>query len=91
MYRVHVHIEGRVQGVGFRYATWRKALSLGLTGRTRNLPDGRVEALFEGNRDDLETMVAWCQIGPGPPAQVDSLETVWEKGASTHDTFSITS
>ena len=89
MQRVHVYIEGRVQGVGFRHATWREALSLGLTGWARNLPDGRVEALFEGNRDDLETMVAWCRIGPGL-ARVDSVETVWEKATPTQNSFSIT-
>lgn len=89
MYRVHVHIKGRVQGVGFRYATRRKALSLGLTGWARNLPDGRVEALFEGDRGDLETVVAWCQTGPGPPAHVDSIETLWDMDAPLHDSFNI--
>lgn len=89
MYRVHVHIKGRVQGVGFRYATWRKAVSLGLTGWARNLQDGRVEALFEGDRDGLETMVAWCRTGPGAPAQVDSVDTACEKATPMHESFSI--
>ncbi len=88
MHRVHVYIKGRVQGVGFRYTTRQEALSRGLTGWARNLPDGRVEALFEGDRDDLETMVAWCRTSPGV-ARVDSVETAWEKAAPTHDSFSI--
>ena len=89
MHRVHVYIKGRVQGVGFRHTTWRQALSLGLTGWARNLPDGRVEALFEGDRNDLETMVAWCRTGSGP-GRVDSVETKWEEATTTHDSFSIT-
>jgi len=57
-------IEGRVQGVGFRFSTARKAQSLGLTGWVKNLPDGRVEALFEGESGTLDTMDVWCQEGP---------------------------
>lgn len=58
--RAHVFVTGRVQGVGFRYSTVDTASQLGLTGWVRNLPDGRVEAVFEGVRDIVEDMVRWC-------------------------------
>lgn len=66
--RLHVWITGRVQGVGYRYATQQKARQLGLAGWVRNLADGRVEAVFEGNPDDLEAIAQWC--AQGPPAAI---------------------
>ncbi len=74
--RLHVLIEGRVQGVFFRAATRDEARAWGLAGWVRNLPDGRVEALFEGERAALEKMLAWCRQGP-PYAYVDHLEVEW--------------
>ncbi len=74
--RLHVLIEGRVQGVFFRAATRDEARAWGLAGWVRNLPDGRVEALFEGERRALEKMLAWCRQGP-PYAYVDHLEVEW--------------
>jgi len=68
--RVHVWVSGQVQGVGYRYATQQQASGLGLTGWVRNLPDGRVEAVFEGPPDLVAQMVAWCEQGPDT-AQVD--------------------
>ena len=62
--RAHVFISGRVQGVGYRYATVDTATQLGLTGWVRNLPDNRVEAVFEGARVVVEEMVRWCHSGP---------------------------
>ena len=75
--RVHVVIEGRVQGVFFRASTRDEARARGLKGWVRNLPDGRVEALFEGDRQIVESMVAWCRKGP-PYADVDNVEINWE-------------
>jgi len=74
--RLHVLIEGRVQGVFFRAATRDEARAWGLAGWVRNLPDGRVEALFEGERPALEKMLAWSRQGP-PYAYVDHLEVEW--------------
>ena len=74
--RLHVLIEGRVQGVFFRAATRDEARAWGLAGWVRNLADGRVEALFEGERAVLEKMLAWCRQGP-PYAYVDHLEVEW--------------
>jgi acylphosphatase len=66
---IHVYISGRVQGVFFRAVTQQTAKSLHLTGWVRNVPDGRVEALFEGEDANIDKMIAWCHIGP-PAAQV---------------------
>lgn len=61
--RAHVFISGRVQGVGYRYATVDTARQLGLTGWVRNLADSRVEAVFEGAREVVNEMVRWCHSG----------------------------
>ena len=79
MDRLHVFIKGRVQGVGFRYATYMEAQTLGLAGWVRNLPDGRVEAEFEGSKEALKQMLAWCHQGPRH-ALVTDVETAWETG-----------
>ncbi len=62
--RVRIFVDGRVQGVGFRQSAAREATRLGLRGWIRNLPDGRVEAAYEGTRDAVEEMVAWSRHGP---------------------------
>lgn len=72
MKRVHVYISGRVQGVFFRAETERTATNFGLTGWVRNTEDGRVEALFEGEDQNVDKMIIWCYTGP-PPARVDQL------------------
>jgi acylphosphatase len=70
--RAHVLISGRVQGVGYRYATVETANQLGLSGWVRNLPDNRVEAVFEGKREIVEEIVRWCHEGP-PAAMVKNV------------------
>lgn len=62
--RVRVFVDGRVQGVGFRASAAREAARLGVQGRVRNLPDGRVEAVYEGPRHAVEDMLAWTRHGP---------------------------
>ncbi|NJM62620.1 MAG: acylphosphatase [Oscillatoriales cyanobacterium RU_3_3] len=62
--RVRVFISGLVQGVGYRYSTRERAKNLGLTGWVRNLPDGRVEAVFEGDKTTVESVIDWCRRGP---------------------------
>ncbi|MBD2346635.1 acylphosphatase [Anabaena subtropica] len=76
--RAHVFIAGRVQGVGFRYSTVDTASQLGLTGWVGNLPDGRVEAVFEGVREIVEEMVRWCHVGP-PAAVVQDVAVEYEE------------
>lgn len=84
--RLHVYIEGRVQGVGFRYSTHDQAVRLGLKGWVRNLPDSRVEAEFEGEKDDLETMLEWCHEGPRL-ANVTRVDSEWELGEPRYKAF----
>jgi len=71
-----VLIRGRVQGVWFRGATQEEAVRCGVAGWVRNLPDGRVEAWFEGDRASVEAMVAWAGRGPRH-AQVEELSVSW--------------
>jgi acylphosphatase len=75
--RTHVFVSGRVQGVGYRAATWDMARLLKLNGWVRNLRDGRVEAVFEGPRSKVEEMVGWCHQGP-PAAVVDEVIVEYE-------------
>ena len=86
--RLHVLIEGRVQGVGFRYATYRQAVSLGLTGQVANRYDGGVEADFEGPKAALELMLEWCRTGPRF-ADVRSVTPEWSVGDSQYTEFLI--
>jgi acylphosphatase len=74
--RLHMLISGRVQGVWYRASTRARARELSLTGWVRNLADGRVEALAEGSRDQLEALLAWCHDGP-MLARVDGIEASW--------------
>jgi len=75
--RVRVLVTGRVQGVFYRTTCVSRARQLGLAGSVRNLPDGRVEAVFEGRDEDVDVMVEWCRNGPDL-ARVDALEIVPE-------------
>ncbi|AFY56547.1 acylphosphatase [Rivularia sp. PCC 7116] len=61
--RAHVFISGKVQGVGYRYSTMNAARNLGLNGWVKNLPDSRVEAVFEGASETVEKMIRWCHQG----------------------------
>ncbi len=88
MPRLHVRISGRVQGVGFRYAAYRQAESLGLTGWVRNLRDGSVEAEFEGSRATLDTMRSWCDEGPAF-ARVDAVTADWMEDDQGYSGFEI--
>ena len=74
---LHVYISGRVQGVGFRQATYQQATRLGLLGWVRNTSDGRVEATFSGPREIQERMLAWCYEGP-PFATVVQVDAAYE-------------
>jgi acylphosphatase len=75
--RRRVVVSGRVQGVWFRDSCREHARQHGVQGWVRNLPDGRVEAVFEGVPDRVDALVAWCHQGP-PRAQVDDVEVTGE-------------
>ncbi|MCD8486077.1 MAG: acylphosphatase [Desertifilum sp.] len=71
--RTHVLISGKVQGVGYRFSTVEMAQRYGVKGWVRNLPDRRVEAVFEGEPEAVESLLNWCHQGP-PAAVVDAVE-----------------
>jgi len=72
-------IYGFVQGVGFRFGVERTANSRGVAGWVRNRPDGAVEAVFEGDREDVEALVEFCRRGPRG-AEVERIEV--EEGSA---------
>lgn len=80
VHRVHLKIEGDVQGVGFRYATQLEARTLALSGWVRNRDDGGVEIIAEGPKEALEALEKWCAKGP-PSAEVRSVQVT--RGAAT--------
>ena len=71
--RKHLWISGRVQGVFFRDTARNQAETLGITGFVRNLSDGRVEVIAEGEMEKVEQLVAWCRQGP-ETARVDRVD-----------------
>ena len=83
--RAHAVIHGRVQGVFFRASTREEALRIGVGGWVRNLPDGSVEALFEGATLKVEEILGWCHKGP-PGARVSGVDIAFEpfKGEFKH-------
>ncbi|MBN1358089.1 acylphosphatase [Candidatus Bathyarchaeota archaeon] len=82
----HVFITGRVQGVFFRLETKHNADLYDVKGWVRNLPDGRVEAVFEGEKDAVEKLIAFCKHGSSG-AKVTNLELMWEPYTGTFDRF----
>ena len=75
--RAHVFVSGRVQGVFFRSETQDEARRLGLTGWVRNRADGRVEAVFEGEKENVEEIIEFCRKGP-LGAIVTKVDVTWE-------------
>jgi acylphosphatase len=75
--RAHVYVSGQVQGVFFRDSARERAEQLGLAGWVKNLPDGRVEAVFEGAPEKVREMISWCEQGPSH-ATVEDVDTEFE-------------
>jgi len=86
--RAHVYVGGRVQGVFFRSETRQVALRHDVTGRVRNLVDGRVEAIFEGEEEDVEKLVDFCRKG-SQWSRVSKVEVSWEPYAGEFGIFEI--
>ncbi len=86
--RVHIFVKGRVQGVFFRQSTKEKAQALGVFGWVKNLPDGRVEAVFEGEREKVEELVEWAKKGP-IIANVEDIEIRQEQYQGEFNNFEI--
>lgn len=86
--RAHLLIQGKVQGVYFRAFTKELADSLGLKGWVRNLPDRRVEAVFEGDKEIIEIAISKCHVGP-PYSIVNNIELKWEDKLEGFSDFKI--
>lgn len=86
--RARVIISGRVQGVSFRAYARDKARAGGVEGWVRNMPDGRVEAVFEGTRPAVQRMVTWCYSGPALAA-VEKVDVTWEEPTGKEGSFAI--
>jgi acylphosphatase len=86
--RAHVLVSGQVQGVFFRDSTRQKAEELGLAGWVKNVPDGQVEALFEGPSESVREMVDWCKEGP-QRASVENVDVDFESAGGDLETFEV--
>lgn len=86
--RVHIFVNGKVQGVYYRQNTAQKAQELRINGWVRNLSDGRVEAVMEGDEINIDKMLAWCKQGP-PDAIVSGLEVNNEEYKDEFNAFDI--
>ncbi len=86
--RAHIFISGRVQGIFFRKNTRQKAIELGIFGLVKNLSDGRVEAIFEGKKEQVKKMIEWAKKGP-TLAQVENIEIKWQKPQNEFSDFEI--
>ncbi|RCV63148.1 acylphosphatase [Methanophagales archaeon] len=86
--RAHAFVKGKVQGVLFRYTTRVEANIRGVKGWVRNMKDGRVEAVFEGEKEKVDEMVEYCHYGP-PAAKVSSVNVIKEEYTGESTSFSI--
>ena len=86
--RAHIFVNGIVQGVFFRSETRGQALRHNITGWVRNLSDGRVEAIFEGEKERVSSLIEFCRRGP-PGARVTRVVVMWEDYTGDFKTFSI--
>lgn len=84
--RIRILIEGRLQGMNFRYHTQQQAEKLGLVGFVRNLSDGRIEIDAQGEEDKIEQMLAWCQEGP-QNTQIKSILFRYDEPVERHTDF----
>jgi len=88
MVRAHVWVSGFVQGVFFRYETRTEATRLKVNGWVKNLRDGRVEAVFEGEKEAVDKMIEFCKKGP-PGAEVSGVEVKWEEWRGEYKDFRV--
>jgi acylphosphatase len=86
--RAHIFVSGRVQGVFFRMETRDEATKRNVTGWVRNTSGGRVEAVFEGEREDVEEVIEFCRSGP-PGARVAKIDVQWKEYTGEFESFKI--
>ena len=88
MEQAHIIVSGIVQGVFFRAYTQQEAIAIGVTGWVRNTPDGDVEILAQGTKEQLERLIVWCHKG-SPSSKVENVAVTWEKPGAGFGSFSI--
>jgi len=86
--RAHIIVSGRVQGVYFRQDTAKQAQKLGILGWVRNLNDGKVEAVLEGAKEDVQKIIDWTKKGPFL-ARVLNLDIKWQEYKGEFNNFEI--
>ena len=86
--KASVLISGLVQGVFFRYSTQIQAKTLGVRGWVKNRPDGKVEAIFEGEREKVKQLINWCKHGP-QGARVGNVIFEWQEFQNEFSDFRI--
>jgi acylphosphatase len=86
--RLHIFVTGRVQGVFFRQATRVIAIENNVTGWIKNLNDGRVEILIEGEEKSMDSVVEWCSLGPAN-SRVDDIQIFEEKFVDEYENFEV--
>lgn len=86
--RGHVFVSGQVQGVFFRSQTENLASDRGVTGWIGNLPDGRVEAVFEGEQTNVNELIKFCRRGP-PNAKVTDVKVSYEQYKGEFSSFRV--
>jgi acylphosphatase len=88
MKRAKITVTGIVQGVYFRHHTKRKADELRLMGTVRNLPDGSVEVVCEGEEGGIGRLIEWCRHGPAE-AHVEAVRVEWHDPSGAYSEFAI--
>ena len=86
--RAHIFVTGKVQGVFFRLETKRNANRHNVKGWVRNLPDGRVEAVFEGEDEAVKVLIEFCKRGPSG-ATITNVDLTWENFTGEFDAFKV--
>ena len=86
--RAHIFVSGRVQGVFFRVETRYEAMKRNVAGWVRNTSGGRVEAIFEGKRENVKKLIDFCRKGP-PGARVTKIDIQWEEYSGEFKDFKI--
>ena len=86
--RIHIFVTGRVQGVFFRQSTRVMAIKNNVNGWVRNLDDGRVEIVAEGEKQNIESLINWCKTGPAN-SRIDEFELSEENYIDEFENFEV--
>lgn len=89
MKQIHMLVKGRVQGVGFRYTIQQQALEIGINGWVKNLENGDVEVVAEGQKDDIEQFISIIKQGPSRFSKVNHVNVTESTHPDNFATFEI--